>query len=315
MSRFLDVLRSGRVLLMDGAMGTELQRAGLKPGESGEFWNLRRPDRVLGIHQSYRDAGAVVFLTNTFQAIHAAIGARSRLSQASPKLHDERASLLALQWSAYVLARAAGGPEAFVLADVGSYVNEDTGEEFSDFSTLSAAAKRLGDVDGVLLETCSTERVQWAVRRIRKFCPDVPILLSMTYRWRRKDGELEALSGHAPQWFAAWAADWGVDALGVNCGRDLDMTEIIEIIRCYREHTNLPLFARPNAGTPKRVRDRWVYPHTPEAMAARLPELLEAGVSMVGGCCGTTPAHVAAFKPIVDAWNAANGLSDVISPA
>jgi methionine synthase I (cobalamin-dependent) len=95
----------------------------------------------------------------------------------------------------------------------------------------------------------------------------------------------------------------------------MGMTEIIEIIRRYRDYTDLPLFARPNAGTPKRVRNRWVYPHTPEAMAARLPELLKAGVSMVGGCCGTTPAHVAAFKPIVDAWNVAHGFSHAISPA
>jgi 5-methyltetrahydrofolate--homocysteine methyltransferase len=82
------------------------------------------------------------------------------------------------------------------------------------------------------------------------------------------------------------------------------MDEMIEIIRRYRQVTDLPLFARPNAGTPTRAGDRWVYPHTPEQMAARLPELLEAGVNMVGGCCGTTPEHIAAFKPIIDEWNA-----------
>jgi len=92
-------------------------------------------------------------------------------------------------------------------------------------------------------------------------------------------------------------------ALGVNCGRDIGMEDVIEIIRRYRNVTDLPLFARPNAGTPKRVGKRWVYPHTPAAMAARLPELLEAGVAMLGGCCGTTPEHIAAFRPIVEQWN------------
>ena len=81
------------------------------------------------------------------------------------------------------------------------------------------------------------------------------------------------------------------------------MDELIEIVRHYRRATDLPLFARPNAGTPARVDGRWVYPHTPEDLAARLPELLEAGVSMVGGCCGTTPDHIAALRPVIDKWN------------
>ena len=81
------------------------------------------------------------------------------------------------------------------------------------------------------------------------------------------------------------------------------MEDVIQIIRRYRKVTNLPLFARPNAGTPTRSANRWVYPQTPETMAERLPELLEAGVSMVGGCCGTTPEHIAAFRVFVDAWN------------
>jgi 5-methyltetrahydrofolate--homocysteine methyltransferase len=88
----------------------------------------------------------------------------------------------------------------------------------------------------------------------------------------------------------------GVAALGVNCGRDIGMDEVIEIIRRYRQVTKLPLFARPNAGTPQREGERWVYPQTPEMMAERLPELFEAGATMVGGCCGTTPEHIAAFR-------------------
>ncbi len=81
------------------------------------------------------------------------------------------------------------------------------------------------------------------------------------------------------------------------------MDEIIEIIRRYRQESDLPLFARPNAGTPRKEGDQWIYPHSPEEMAERLPELLEAGVCMVGGCCGTTPAHIAAFRKVVDEWN------------
>jgi methionine synthase I (cobalamin-dependent) len=100
---------------------------------------------------------------------------------------------------------------------------------------------------------------------------------------------------------------FGVAGIGVNCGRDIGMDEVIEITRRHRQVTDLPLFARPNAGTPTRVGERWAYPHTPEKMASRLPELLEAGVTMVGGCCGTTPQHIAAFRPFIDEFNARRG--------
>jgi methionine synthase I (cobalamin-dependent) len=89
----------------------------------------------------------------------------------------------------------------------------------------------------------------------------------------------------------------------VNCGREIDVDVVAEILRDYHEATDLPLFARPNAGTPSRQGDRWIYPRTPRQMAAGLTSLLKAGATMVGGCCGTTPEHIAAFKPIVDAWN------------
>ena len=104
------------------------------------------------------------------------------------------------------------------------------------------------------------------------------------------------LSSHKPEWFAQRAKKWGVAALGVNCGRDIDMSDIIEIIRRYRQETDLPLFARPNAGTPTKQDGRWVWPHSAESMAARLPELMEAGACMIGGCCGTTPEYIAAFR-------------------
>jgi 5-methyltetrahydrofolate--homocysteine methyltransferase len=100
----------------------------------------------------------------------------------------------------------------------------------------------------------------------------------------------------------------GLAALGgVNCGRDVGMGELIEIVRRYRAVTDLPLFARPNAGTPARRGEDWVYPESPAALAERLPELLEAGVALVGGCCGTTPSHIAAFRAVVEAWNGRPG--------
>jgi 5-methyltetrahydrofolate--homocysteine methyltransferase len=133
-----------------------------------------------------------------------------------------------------------------------------------------------------------------------------PLLLSFTYL-RTSEGKLLTYSAETPETCAGLGSQSGVAALGVNCGRDIGMEEIIEIIHRYRQVTDLPLFARPNAGTPTRAGDQWIYPHTPATMARRLPELLDAGISMVGGCCGTTPEHIAAFRPIVDDWNARHG--------
>jgi methionine synthase I (cobalamin-dependent) len=302
---FLTALRSGRVLLMDGAMGTELQKAGLGESERGERWNVRHPDRVQAIHRAYVEAGATVLLTNTFQ-VHRSAEWGGEPGTSLPWPHDECYGLPGLLWSAHALARAAGGPERIILADFGPMVVPPSGREFTDLKALARMLTATSRADAVLWETCSTPRARWAVRYAPGFT-NKPVLLSLTYL--RRNRNLSTASGHSPEWFAERASRWGAAALGVNCGRDTGMDEVIEIVRRYRKTTDLPLFARPNAGTPRQEGKRWAYPWTPKAMAARLPELLEAGVCMVGGCCGTTPAHIAAFRPVVDAWNKKRGFA------
>jgi 5-methyltetrahydrofolate--homocysteine methyltransferase len=274
---------------MDGAMGTELQRASLKHGEYGELWNLTEPDRVRTIHQAYVDAGAQCLLTNTFQANPAALAK-----------HGKSEHLEAINRSALQLARSVAGPHRFVLADIGP-VNEEWRKQ-----SLTQVVQSLCGADAVLLETHSDVHALWAVKYACLPClegEEVPVLLSVTYL-RTAQGILTTQGGQPPEVYGRLARQYGVAALGVNCGRDIGLDDIIEIVSRYRRVTDLPLFARPNAGTPVRVADGWVYPKTPEEMASRLPALLEVGVSMVGGCCGTMPAHIAAFRPVVDEWNA-----------
>jgi 5-methyltetrahydrofolate--homocysteine methyltransferase len=290
MSRFLDALRSGRVLLMDGAMGTELQRAGLKPGECGELWNLTHPEKVRAIHQAYVDAGAEVLLTNTFQANPAVL-----------QRHDLAGQLGKICQAAVDLAREAAGPERWVLADVGPFPVENQ----DDFDRLAVALAATG-ADGLVVETCSDPifPVRLLKAHSRQELQAPPMLVSLTYRRDRKV-RVENIDGLSPSDLAASVEKYsGIAAIGVNCGRDIGMAQIIEVVQAYHSVTHLRVFARPNAGTPKQVDERWVYPHSPQYMATWLPELLTAGVSMIGGCCGTTPDHIAAFKPIVDAWNA-----------
>jgi 5-methyltetrahydrofolate--homocysteine methyltransferase len=283
MSRFLNGLHSGRVLLMDGAMGTQLQRLGMGPDECGEAWNIKRARSVRAVHDAYVAAGAEVLLTNTFQA---------NLSHlAHFGLEDRLEEIIS---NAVQLARKAAGQGRFVLGDIGPLT------ALGDFKELTRVITALDGVDGILFETWSHPRVlsalAYAFHRVVEV--ETPLLLSLSYQ-RTPSGRLVTISGHAPETFARHAEHHGVAALGVNCGRDIDMDDIIEIIRRYRAETALPLFARPNAGTPTKQGEQWLYPHTPETMAARLPELLEAGVSMIGGCCGTTPEHIAAFHSVL----------------
>lgn len=288
MSRFLEELRSGRVLLMDGAMGTELQRAGIQEGECYELWNLTQPEKVRAIHQAYVDAGAEMLLTNTFQA-------NTRILAQ----HHLRERLAEINQAGVTQARTAAGADRFVLASIGPFPRETPLHEVAE------PIRSLVGGDGILLETASDVFDLVHILKqctLQGDCDRMPVLFSWTFR-RNADGSLGTVEGLCPEACARLAQKYPITALGANCGRDIGMDEMIEVVRRYRQVTDLPLFARPNAGTPTRVGDRWVYPHTPEQMAARLPELLEAGVSMVGGCCGTTPAHIAAFRRVVDEWN------------
>jgi 5-methyltetrahydrofolate--homocysteine methyltransferase len=286
---FLKALRSGRVLLMDGAMGTELQRAGLKREENSVPWNETNRERVRAVGQAYLDAGAEVLLTNTFL-----------LNANDSDLMDWYRALKAMPVADYFRLASLGplaggiGPREFDRLRHFD-VPEVWGIEIPGVTT----GLRRQFPDACLLETCSSPRVRFAIRRVRKEAEKLPVLLSLSYL-RNTYGQLVTNSDHSPEWFAHRAETWGLAALGVNCGKDIGMDEVIEIVRRYRNVTKLPLFARPNAGTPKKGK----YPLTPAEMARRLPELLEAGVCMVGGCCGTTPEHIAAMRPVIDEWNA-----------
>ena len=291
MPDIVKALRSGRVLLMDGAMGTELQRAGVAAQDSQKrFWSAASRRRVSAIHRAYAEAGAEVFLTNSFQA--------NALQQVWT------VSLQILADGAFA-AREIAGPDRFVLLDSGPF----GGDRMQLRATCMLTVAKDDRCDGILLETSSSiddTTYVIASRRRKKIDPErIPVLLSWTFR-RAPDGLLTTIKGHSPERCAKMAVKHQVAALGVNCGRDIGSAEIVEIIRHYRLVTDLPLFARPNAGTPKQIAGQWVYPETPESMAAWLPALFEAGVVMVGGCCGTTPAHIAAFRNVVDEWNASH---------
>jgi 5-methyltetrahydrofolate--homocysteine methyltransferase len=267
-------------LLMDGAMGTRLLAPGLACCEQA---NLTQPGRVRAVHQGYVAAGARVLLTNTFQANPAALAR-----------HGLESQLEAIAGRAVQLARLAS--PAFVLGDVGPILTPGNRREFADRDALLRSVAALAGVDGVLFETCSSpdalSAVAFALHRVPE-AEDLPLLLSLTFH-RDQAGKLVTFSGHAPEVFARHAARHGVAALGVNCGKEVGFPEIAEVLRRYRDETDLPLFARPNAGTPDAA---GAYPRSSVDFALAAPALLAAGASMLGGCCGMTEAHIAALQP------------------
>jgi 5-methyltetrahydrofolate--homocysteine methyltransferase len=274
---------------MDGALGTQLLAHGLPPGTSTAQANRTHPGLVLRIHRAYVQARARVLLTNTFLA--------------HPDALPDPDELQEVILRAIGLARQAAGPSRHVLASIGPPGRE--GQDFPDREALGRLLECFVDtpleVDGFLLETCSSPSALAAIDYARHRVPGVggqPFLLSLAYH-HAAHGRLLTRSGHAPETYARHAARHGVDVLGVNCGRDIDLEDILEIVRRYRDQTDLPLLVRPNAGTPRAQGDGWVWPLQPEALAERVPELLAAGVRLFGGCCGTTPDHIAALAGVL----------------
>lgn len=264
MASFLDELRS-QLLLMDGAMGTQLLSRLGRSVDRLERLNLEHPELVRAVHRDYVDAGARVLLTNTFLA------------------RDEDAIRAGVR-----LAREAIGTKGYVLGDIGPI---DT--------TVLELQSMLGyfkGVDGLLIETASDVNLlaKTAVALPNTSLRSIPLLFSATYL--SVHGEICTFHGDSPRSIAREATKYDIAALGVNCGRDMDLPRIEEVVRAYREETTLPLFARPNAGTPVDVNGVSRHPLTPEAFAAGAKALIEAGATMIGGCCGTSPEHLMAFK-------------------
>lgn len=289
------LLSSGRVFLMDGAMGTELQRAGLREGECAEAWNLERPERVRLVHAAYVGAGAQILVTNTFQANPVALARVGRETE------------LERMYAAGVgLARSAGGRGRLVLAGVGPVPSEMGLAQALFDGWLARVARAARAADGLLLETLSAWMIAPMMSGLRAAwgrTRAMPVWVSVAYV-KGPRGAVRTFDDVPAEVVAEIARREGAAGLGVNCGTAMGVRDVAGIVRAYREATGLAVVARPNAGTPTRGPAGWSYPVGPRAMAEALPELLREGVAGVGGCCGTTPAHVAAFRPVVEEWNA-----------
>jgi 5-methyltetrahydrofolate--homocysteine methyltransferase len=291
----LDAIRH-RVLLADGAMGTQLQRAGLPSGGSGEAWNLDHADRILAIHRGYVEAGSDCLLTNTFGA--------SRIMLAR---HDQADRTVAINRAAVAIARAAFGDRAgFVIGDIGPFggLMEPYGEIPRE--TVEAAfeeqARALVEAgaDAIIVETqTALEELEIAVAAAR--AAGAPAVIgSIAFDRMLDSDDVRTMMGVSPEQAAEFMAERGVDVLGLNCGTGIDLGIAAAVVRRYRTVADLPVMAQPNAGQPVLEDFVVTYRETPDEMARGLPALLDAGVAIVGGCCGSTPGHIRRFREVLD---------------
>ena len=288
MSALLDALDNGP-LLGDGAMGTMLQDLGNSEGGAPELWNVEHVDVVEGVLEGYASSGSRLLTTNTFG------GTRARL-----QMHGLEDRVEELNQAAAALARRVADrhPGVYVLGDIGP--SGELMEPMGDL-TVDSAAEMFGEqirglvtggVDGILIETMSDlTEVEAAVTAARKEAPGLPVFATLSF-----DTNLRTMMGVSPAMAVQAMSDMRVDVIGANCGRGLDEMRIIAGQLAEAGAGRVRLMVQSNAGLPKLQGDTFVFDGTPAEMAAYAVEMRDLGFAVIGACCGSSPAHIAAMR-------------------
>ncbi len=285
---FLNVLKSKPVVLLDGAMGTELDKKGLMGRGQA---NLESPEAVLEIHQAYSLCGCDLLTTNTLT-----------MNRIYIETHNVDVSVQDVNRAGVELADQATGCGQYVLGNMSS-----TGQLLQPYGTYTETqfreafreqAKVLADagVDGFIIETVFDLREAVIALRTCKEVSSLPVIASIAYQTEDKGGR--TMMGDTAEQCAKQLTEAGADVVGANCG-DLDPGQMAAIVALLKEATDRPILAQPNAGRPKLVGDRTVFDMTDEPFAEGIAECIRAGAQIVGGCCGTGPEHIRAVAEMI----------------
>jgi len=287
--KFDDLLQKKKILFIDGGMGSLLAARGC---DTSGVSNLENPEAVLDIHREYSEAGADILITNTFTM--------NRISIESRGLDLD---VEAVNQAGVSLARRAAGTEKLVFGDIGptgqllepygTYTEAQFYENYAEQAEIFAGA----EVDGLIIETFTDLREAECALKACKDKTSLPVILSLAYSTTEKGGR--TIMGSAVEEAAKLAEAYGAAAVGANCG-DLDPLGMAVITGIYREATSLPLSIQPNAGKPKLVGGETIYDMQPDQYARGVIKCFENGASIIGGCCGTTPAHIAAVVKMLE---------------
>jgi 5-methyltetrahydrofolate--homocysteine methyltransferase len=287
---FLERLRSGEILVADGATGTNLQARDMPSGALSETWIFENPGEVKRLHGDFLRAGANILLTNTFGA------SPLRLESASLAGRVEEVNRRAVELARQAVEEAAiEDRPVFVAGSIGPsggllkpYGSLEEAQVFDSFAAQASALSAAG-ADFLVIETqFDLNEARLAARAARQNS-DLPLVVSFSY-----DRGARTMMGVQPSQVAAefGAGELAADVLGVNCGRSLE--ENLEALKELRSSASTPLWFKPNAGLPKTdAQGDTTYDVTPEQMGALAQEWIAAGAQVVGGCCGTSPEHLA----------------------
>lgn len=289
---FIKLLEEKKVVLFDGGMGTELAGRG---SEMGGISNINAPEAVRAVHRDYIQAGADVLITNTFT-----------MNRINAESHGLKIDIKKINETGVRLAREAAGRNNLVFGDLGptGQMLEPYGtyseEQFYDNYAEQAAVLAAGGADGLIIETFSDLREAICALRACRDKTGLPVILSLAFSTTEKGGR--TIMGSTVEEAAEAAEKYGAVAVGANCG-DLDPSGMAVIAGMFRRVVDLPVMVQPNAGRPRLVKGKTVFDMQPEDYAEALLQCLEKGASILGGCCGTTPAHIKALSMKVKKFN------------
>jgi 5-methyltetrahydrofolate--homocysteine methyltransferase len=285
-SKFLEELNK-RILVMDGAMGTQLMERGVRPEDCFDAANIKKPEIVEAVHKGYVEAGADIIETNTFGA--------NRIKLADYGLDKK---VKEINVAAAQLARKAIGDKGFVCGSIGPLgkmldpLGEITFDQACEAFAEQAKALEEGGADVVSIETISDLQEMRAAVIAVKNGTKLPIIASLTY----DEGE-KTVYGTTPEVAVAVLEPLGIDVIAANCSTGPE--GMLKVAKRYLAVARLPVMVMPNAGMPELIGNKAVYKMTPDKFGAFARKFVEMGVRIVGGCCGTGPEHIKAIKACV----------------
>ena len=286
--RFLDLIQAKSLVLLDGAMGTELDKRGLMGRGRA---NLDAPEVVLDVHREYAACGCDALITNTLV-----------MNRIYIETHDVGVSVRDVNLAGVRLAREVAGDRLCVLGDMCSTgqllepYGEYTESQFRDAFVEQAGFLAEGGVDAFIIETMFDLREAVCALKACREVSSLPVIVGMAFSTEADGGR--TMMGNSVAECAKELADAGTDVIGANCGQ-IGPYEMARVISALRGATDLPILAEPNAGKPRLDGDRTVFDMDPVQFAAGVRECIRAGARLIGGCCGTSPDHIRALANLL----------------